>query len=176
MAILSPLGIALSMQPQQEQPTRPGVAPTDVIGAYKLATDAANTQYLAKLQQQNAMWGGLAGLGSAGLLAAPRMYSSGMLSGLPGLFGSGGSAAAGAGSDMALGGLGADAGAAAGGLGADAALGGTGAVLGDAGAIGGDLAGLGTVGTDLAAAAAPAAADAAAGFSLADILPFLLAA
>ena len=73
MANLSPLGIALSMQPPQAQAAKPPVAPTDVLGAYKLSTDAANTQYLAKLQQQNAMWGGLAGLGSAGLLAAPKI-------------------------------------------------------------------------------------------------------
>lgn len=157
MANLSPLGIALSMQPPQDQASKPNVAPTDVIGAYKLATDAANTQYLAKLQQQNAMWGGLAGLGGAGLLAAPRIYSSGMLSGLFGGGGAGGAAAAGidpalaGGADLAAGGA---TDALAGGLAADAGLG----------------------GADLAAAAAPVAADAAASFSLADLLPFLLAA
>lgn len=160
MANLSPLGIALSMQPQQDPASRPNVAPTDVIGAYKLATDAANTQYLAKLQQQNAMWGGLAGLGGAGLLAAPRLYSSGMLSGL---FGPSTAAAGTAGADAGT--LGASA------LGADA-LAPTAAAsmaapaLADAG---------GVAGADALAAAAPAAADAA-GFSLADLLPFLFAA
>lgn len=78
------------MQPPADPAAKPGVAPTDVIGAYKLATDAANTQYLAKLQQQNAMWGGLAGLGSAGLMG------SGGIKGLSGLL-SGGAGAAGAG-------------------------------------------------------------------------------
>lgn len=164
MANLSPLGIALSMQGPNDPASRPNIAPTDVVGAYKLATDAANTQYLAKLQQQNAMWGGLAGLGGAGLLAAPRMYSSGML---PGLFGGGGGAAGTAGSVA-----GAAGGADALGAGAADALAPTAAAdfaapaLADAG---------GVAGADALAAAAPAAADAAS-FSLADILPFLLAA
>jgi hypothetical protein len=174
MVNLSPLGIALSMQPPQPQAAKPGIAPTDVIGAYKLATDAANTQYLAKLQQQNAMWGGLAGIGSSGLLAAPRLYSSGMLSGLLGSTGAGG---AGAAIDPAAG-LGGDALSA---LAPSTAVADAGSGALAAGAVdpalaaGADLAGLGA-GADIAATAAPVAADAAASFSLADLLPFLLAA
>lgn len=146
---MTPLGIALSMQPPADQASKPAVAPTDVIGAYKLATDAANTQYLAKLQQQNAMWGGLAGLGSAGMLAAPRIYSSGMLQGL----------------------FAPSAGAGAAGLAGDApALAGAAGLAGDVGAAG-------SIAGDMAAAA-PAVADAgsAAAFSLADLLPFIFAA
>jgi hypothetical protein len=155
---LSPLGIALMMQAPNAQPRPGAVAPTDMLGAYKLSTDAANTQYLAKLQQQNALWGGLAGLGGAGMLAAPRMYSSGMFSGL---FGPSAGASGAAGTDA--GALGASAG-----LGSDAALSVMPGIAGDA---------AGSVGADLAAAALPAAADAGtAAFSLADILPFLFAA
>lgn len=42
---------------------------TDVLGAYNLATNAANTNYAQKLAQQNALWGGLAGLGGSALTA-----------------------------------------------------------------------------------------------------------
>jgi len=85
---ISPLALSLAYQQPITQPPHANVAPTDVLGAYNLSTNAANQQYLAKLQQQNAMWGGLAGLGGAGLQAY-------MLRG-SGLFGGGTPAAGGA--------------------------------------------------------------------------------
>lgn len=56
--------------PQQPitQPSQIGVAPTDVIGATNAANSAAMNQYQAQLGQQNSMFGGLAGLGSAALM------------------------------------------------------------------------------------------------------------
>src|SRR6185437_4348277 len=67
MAIMSPLAAALSMQQPMVPSSRAQIAPTDVLGAYNLSANMANNQYLAKLQQQNALWGGLAGIGGAGL-------------------------------------------------------------------------------------------------------------
>ncbi len=67
---LSPLAEMLQMQQPITPHTPTQVAPTDVTGAYALSTNAANQQYLAKLNQQNALWGGLAGLGGAGLQAS----------------------------------------------------------------------------------------------------------
>ncbi len=52
--------------------TQPGsvpVAPTDVIGATNAATNASMNAYNAGIGQQNAMFGGLAGLGAAGIRA-----------------------------------------------------------------------------------------------------------
>ena len=70
---LSPLGIALMMQAPGAQ-ARPGtVAPTDTLGAYNLTANMAEQQYQAKLQQQNALWGGLAGIGSAGIIGASKI-------------------------------------------------------------------------------------------------------
>jgi hypothetical protein len=71
---LSPLGMSLMMQPPASQP-RPGVvAPTDVLGAYNLSGNMAEQQYQAKLNQQNALWGGLAGLGSAGIIGGAHLF------------------------------------------------------------------------------------------------------
>src|SRR6266481_4937137 len=64
----SPLIQAMTFQ-NQVQPAQTGIAPTDVVGAYKLATDAAEKNYAAKIAERNAMWGGLAGLGGAGILS-----------------------------------------------------------------------------------------------------------
>lgn len=66
--MVSPLAQALAFQ-NSVQPAQSGVAPTDVVGAYKLASDAAEKNYLAKLAANNAMYGGLAGLGGAGIAA-----------------------------------------------------------------------------------------------------------
>jgi hypothetical protein len=54
---------------------RPGtVAPTEVGQiTQNSAQDAYNT-YAAQLGQQNALWGGLAGIGAAGLLGGPNIY------------------------------------------------------------------------------------------------------
>src|SRR5580704_8751969 len=69
---------SLSQLAQAPAPPRNQVNPTDMLGAFNLATDTAEKNYQAKLAQQNATWGGLAGLGGAGLLAAPNIYKSGM--------------------------------------------------------------------------------------------------
>ncbi len=64
----SPLAQAIAFQ-NAVQPAQTGIAPTDVVGAYKLASDVAEKNYQAKLQQMNALWGGLAALGGAGIRA-----------------------------------------------------------------------------------------------------------
>lgn len=50
-------------------PTPVQVAPTDVVGATGLSQNAAMQNYQAQLAQQNAMFGGLASLGGAGIMA-----------------------------------------------------------------------------------------------------------
>ena len=67
--MVSPLGAALSLSQPMVSPAKAQIAPTDVLGAYNSSVNQANTQYLAKLQQQNALWGGLAGLGGSALTA-----------------------------------------------------------------------------------------------------------
>jgi hypothetical protein len=202
MAVMSPLAAALSMQQPIMPSSKAQIAPTDVLGAYQLSTNAANQQYLAKMQQQNSLWGGLAGLGGSALTAsilkgwnpfsaASTALGSGATGSVPASFLSGGLPLAASGApgwagsilpaDLAgTAGTGAlaDAGTAAG---ADAfGAGATAVPWLAADATGAGAAGLGadaagTVGADLAAAAAPAAADAG-GLSLASILPFLFAA
>ena len=68
MAVMSPLAATLSMGQPIIPASKANIAPTDVLGAYQMSTNQANQQYLAKLQQQNALWGGL-----AGLLVGPRL-------------------------------------------------------------------------------------------------------
>ena len=51
------------------QPSQATIAPTDVIGAQGLSTQAQMAAYQAQLAQQNAMFGGLASLGGSGILA-----------------------------------------------------------------------------------------------------------
>jgi hypothetical protein len=63
----SPLALAM-MMPGANPPGQ--MQPTNVTAAYQLSQDASEKNYQAKLAQQNAMFGGLAGLGSAGILAA----------------------------------------------------------------------------------------------------------
>lgn len=63
----SPLVQALAFQ-NAVNPAQSGIAPTDVVGSYKLATDAAEKNYAAKIAERNAMWGGLAGMGGAGIM------------------------------------------------------------------------------------------------------------
>jgi hypothetical protein len=180
---LTPLGMSLMMaQAPQAQP-RPGtVGPTDVLGAYNLSSQVANQQYLAKLQQQNALWGGLAGIGSAGIIGTPglyKLYQASQAANAPvSLSGTSGAAAAAPSDALALA--------------PEEAVGGAtsyapeaiGPSLSswlaapDAAAGGAAAAGAGTVAADVGAesalgAAAPAIAG---GTSLADILPFLFAA
>lgn len=66
--MVSPLSQAIAFQ-NSFNPAQSGIAPTDVVGSYKLASDVAEKNYAAKLAANNAMWGGLAGLGGAGMLA-----------------------------------------------------------------------------------------------------------
>lgn len=101
--MVSPLTQAMMFQ-GTVNPAQTGIAPTDVVGAYKLASDVAERNYQAKLAQQNAMWGGLAGLGGAGILgfgpsiakglfgtpAVPQPGDPGTPGLLSGLFGAGG--------------------------------------------------------------------------------------
>jgi hypothetical protein len=71
---LSPLAIALMQAQTQQPPARPGqISPTDTLGAYQLAGNMAEQQYQAQLNQQNALWGGLASVGGAGITGASRI-------------------------------------------------------------------------------------------------------
>lgn len=91
---MSPLAMALSYQPPAAgQGT---VAPTDVLGAYKASYDQQMEKYKADKASQGAMFGGLAGLGGAGINA----FGKDAAKGLGGLFGGSG-AAAGAGDAVA---------------------------------------------------------------------------
>jgi hypothetical protein len=195
---LSPLGIAL-MQAQTQQPTaHPGqIGPTDTLGAYQLSGNMAEQQYQAQLAQQNALWGGLAGLGAAGIVGASKIPAVQTAVGnwlSPGSSAASGDAAADAAADAATAGnpaawgLASAAAPAAGNSVADLSSGAAGlgswmsdpalASLGQASAL--PYAAGSTVAGDLAAAAPAAAAgtDAAAAGgigSLADLLPFLFA-
>jgi hypothetical protein len=91
---ISPLGVALMQAQQPMTPARPGtVNPTDWLGAYNLSANIAEQQYQQKLAQQNALWGGLAGLGGAGIIAAPKLLGSGGPFSAGGVFGPAASAA-----------------------------------------------------------------------------------
>ena len=83
----SPLATAL-LQAQAggspPPPFRSQVAPTDVERAYADYNNAMEQAYQAKVQQQNALWGGLASLGGAALLGF------GGIGGLGGALGGGG--------------------------------------------------------------------------------------
>lgn len=88
----SPLALAL-MQGQQQATPQPAfhatAQPTDFTKANSDYNNAMMQAYSAQLGQQQGMWGGLAGLGSAGILASGS--SSGPLAKL--LSGSGASGA-----------------------------------------------------------------------------------
>lgn len=103
----SPLVQALSFQ-NAAHPAQSGINPTDVVGAYNLASNVAQKNYEAKIAQQNAKFGGMAQLGGAGISAlGPKAYtalmgapatgplgSTAATPGLiPGMFGSGATAA-----------------------------------------------------------------------------------
>lgn len=55
----SPLASALM---SAEALPKTQIAPTNVVGAYQLAHDAAMQNYQAKLASRNALWGGMASL------------------------------------------------------------------------------------------------------------------
>ncbi len=58
------------------------VAPTDVEKAYNDYNNTMMQAYQGKVAQNNAMWGGLAGLGSAGITTLPKLLGgAGGLSG-----------------------------------------------------------------------------------------------
>lgn len=71
LSLLQQLFGASPTSPSQPitQPGGVNVAPTDVIGSTNAATNAAMQQYQANVGQQNSLFGGLAGLGAAGLRA-----------------------------------------------------------------------------------------------------------
>lgn len=50
-------------------PVPTSVSPTDVVGSTAVSTNAAMQAYQAQIAQQNAMFGGLASLGGAGIMA-----------------------------------------------------------------------------------------------------------
>jgi hypothetical protein len=182
----SPLASALAFAPQfPGQPIAPqvgspptnkvAVSPTDVTGAYKLSTDAAMQQYLAKLQQQNAMWGGLAGIGGAGIVGGPAWLK---------MFGNGANAASGGAAattpaavlDPAVasaGGIGSDYAASAGAGSVADALAGTAGATGLDASLGTGATVAGTLGADAAASAAADAGATAGGGALADFLASL---
>lgn len=172
----SPLVQALAYQ-NSVNPVPSAVAPTDVVGSYRLASDVAEKNYQAKLAAQNAMFGGLAGLGGAGLMAfgptaAKSIFGTGVTPAATAAAPAASSAAVpgaiNAGSVLGANGLpiGTDlAAAAAPTVAADMGLGGAGA----------GAAGAGTVAADLGAAGATDAA-AAAGTDLAASIPEWLTA
>lgn len=98
----SPLVQALSFQ-NSAHPSQSAISPTDVIGAYNLASSVAQKNYEAKLAQQNAKFGGMAQLGGAGIAAfGPKAYTGLMGSAgtapttgvIPSMFGAGAKTAA----------------------------------------------------------------------------------
>lgn len=62
-------------------PYRATVAPTDVEKAYSDYNNAMMQAYQAQVAQQNAMWGGLASLGSAGIMSLPKLMGAGSAAG-----------------------------------------------------------------------------------------------
>lgn len=65
-------GAPAMQMPQAPQTAQYQVAPVDVMGANQFGTQVAMNNYNQRLGQQNAMMGGLAGLGSAAILASDR--------------------------------------------------------------------------------------------------------
>lgn len=62
-------------------PTPSTIAPTNVAGIYNNYAQQQEQQYKDQLAQNNAMWGGLATLGGAGISA----FGPGIFSGIKGL-------------------------------------------------------------------------------------------
>jgi hypothetical protein len=182
--MVSPLTQAMAFQ-GAVNPAQSGIAPTDVVGSYRLASDVAERNYQAKLAANNAMWGGLAGLGGAGITAfGPSIAKNYFGAGVGNAAGAAtpavaSNAAAGAAAPGATGAL-SFAPESASGFGVDALGGlGTGSVAADMGLGGGAAAdaGAGSVLADLGANGAGAGAVDAAASTLPDwltsFLPFL---
>jgi hypothetical protein len=66
--MVSPLVQALSFQ-NSARPAQSPIAPTDVVGSYRLASDIAEKNFEARLAKENAQFGGLAQIGGAGVAA-----------------------------------------------------------------------------------------------------------
>lgn len=62
---------------QSPTPFRATVAPTDFEKANADYNNAIMQAYAAQIGQQNALWGGLAGIGSAGVLTLPKLLGIG---------------------------------------------------------------------------------------------------
>jgi len=75
---MSPLAqiLAVANRPAAA-PTPATIAPTNVAGIYNNYNQAQMDAYKAQLAQQNAMFGGLASLGGAGISALPKLLGSG---------------------------------------------------------------------------------------------------
>lgn len=78
----SPLAAVLGQQPPAQAMPTPTVAGTNVAGIYNDSYNAAMEKYKADMARQNAMWGGLAGLGGAGITAfGPKLFGGGAAGG-----------------------------------------------------------------------------------------------
>jgi hypothetical protein len=86
-----PLAAIMAEMNQPPAQARPGtVAPTDTLGAFNLAEQAALANFNAANQRWLGTWGGLAGIGGAGLIAAPKlwdMYNKSKAASLPSMAG-----------------------------------------------------------------------------------------
>jgi hypothetical protein len=67
---------------QSPTPFHATVAPTDVLKAYSDYNTAMESAYKDKVAQNNAMWGGLSSLGSAGISSLPKLLSGAGAAGL----------------------------------------------------------------------------------------------
>lgn len=71
---MSPLAMILANASRQApSPVPTQVAPTNVAGIYANHDQQMMDKYKADLANQNAMWGGLASLGGAGVSLLPKM-------------------------------------------------------------------------------------------------------
>lgn len=87
---MSPLAAVLAERPPAQGMPTPTVAPTDIAGIYRDSYNQQMEKYKTDMARQNAMWGGLAGLGGAGISA----FGPAAAKGIGSLFGGGSAAAA----------------------------------------------------------------------------------
>lgn len=72
---MSPLAqVLMEANRQAPQPNPATIQPTNVAGIYNNYNQAMEDQYKAQLAQNNAMFGGLASLGSAGISVLPKLF------------------------------------------------------------------------------------------------------